>query len=232
LLALLAGAVVVQGKEVDAPPGLAGSGRFGWARLITSRVDWKRHARADLTLTDFIHRQTNLNIDSTWYAADPAKLEDLCLYPLVFVNDARPVSEPRSQSNLAEYLKRGGFMIVDACQGTEKEPTRFLREHLEFFRTLLPEATIRELPRDHALFSCYFDLKERPPHTWVYNAKVPKLSEEWLGMRFNAVFLGDRMVALISLSALQCGWDGFGPPGGATESMKAIVNIYVYAMSP
>jgi hypothetical protein len=232
LLAFLAGAPLVRGEGAAASPHLAGSGHFGWARLITSRADWQRHARADRLLTAFVHRQTNLNIDPTWHAADPAKLEQLCTYPLVFVNDVRPVSEPASQKNLAEYLKRGGFMIVDACQGTEKEPTRFLREHIAFFRALLPEATIRELPENHALFSCYFELKDRPPHTWVYNAKVPELSAAWLGTRFNGVFLGDRMVALISLSALQCGWDGFGPPGGATESMKAIVNIYVFAMSP
>jgi len=96
---------------------------------------------------------------------------------------------------------------------------------------MLPGATVQELPENHPLFRSYFELKAHPSHTWVFNAMVPKLSMDWLSTRFNGVFVHERMVALISLSALQCGWDGYGVTGCDVESMKTLVNIYVYAMT-
>jgi hypothetical protein len=234
LVACLAGSTCLLARDADNFLGdstQSRGGRIGWARLITTRVDWQRHARSDPKLTDFIYKQTSLNIDATWYSADPEKLEQLSAFPLVFVNDLREVRRHEGQQNLAEYLQRGGFLIIDACQGTEKEPKRFLREHIEYFHALLPEATVRELPKEHPVFSCYFELREHPPHTWIFNATVPELSAEWLATRFNGVSVGERMVALISLSALQCGWDGYGRAGADIESMRALVNIYVYAMS-
>ena len=42
----------------------------------------------------------------------------------------------------------------------------------------------------------------------------------------------DRLAGVISLSGLQCGWDGMvAPAGHNVECMKMLVNIYTYALT-
>ena len=50
-------------------------------------------------------------------------------------------------------------------------------------------------------------------------------------MGYTAIKIGSRLAGIISLSGLQCGWDGMiAPPGHDVACMKMLVNIYVYAM--
>jgi hypothetical protein len=69
----------------------------GWARLKTSSPNWKRHAGADPTLTQFFRDETTLNIDAVWYQADVDHLEELCRYPLLFSQGVGIVTEPAAE---------------------------------------------------------------------------------------------------------------------------------------
>jgi hypothetical protein len=58
--------------------------------------------------------------------------------------------------------------------------------------------------------------------------------DSWSGREtfpLRALYNGERMVGIISLSGFQCGWDGQGGAGEAVEAMKMVVNIYIYAMT-
>jgi hypothetical protein len=222
---LASSARAAPGAEPEPPRG----GRVGWARLKTSSGHWKRHARSDFVLSDFIRTHTSLNMDPSWYAADPAQIESLAAYPLVFTNDLTTVRDERSRQNLGEYLKRGGFLIVDGCVNTEvtPNPDRFLSDNREMLLGLLPGGSIRELSKEHELYTSYFPLRLRPVHTQRQPYK-----QQW--MRHGLYGVWDRhhrMVAVLGVSGFQCGWDGFGEPGGGAECMKTVVNIYVYAMT-
>lgn len=209
----------------DEPRG----GRVGWARLITPNATWQRHAEKDDVLSKFIRTQTSLNIDPTWYSADPAQLDKLCAYPLIFTNNLTDVRDRTQLANVAEYLRRGGFLFVDACINTSvtPDPDQFLRQHVELFGRLFPSARIRMLPPDHEIYRRYFAMSETPPHSYMESVFDPK----WHRHGLYGVFEGERMLALLSLSGLQCGWSGWQRPDNGPECMKMVVNIYVYAMT-
>lgn len=199
-------------------------GRVAWGRLITASSSWSVHYQNDPQLAAFIHDQTSLNIDPTCYPADPAKLDQLCKYPFIFTNNLTNVRDPLQLANLREYLQRGGFLYIDRCVNLAFSLPQeiFYERHVELFRQFLPDAEIRELRDDHEIFNCYFPWTEQsrdalrrfrePGHSTIYG-----------------VFLSGRMVALLSLANLQCGWPNSRLRQPA--SMRMIANIYVYTMT-
>ncbi|HKB90511.1 MAG TPA: DUF4159 domain-containing protein [Opitutaceae bacterium] len=235
IFAFALGPAYAQVQTDDAPPThetvVPRGGRVGWARLITANGHWKRHARSDSVLSDFIRTQTSLNMDTTWYAADPADLKQLSAYPVIFSNGIETVTDPQSLKNIGEYLKRGGFLLIDACINpwVTPDPDQFLAENTMLMTHILPGVTIRELPNDHDIFSSFFTMDIRPPHT-----RGPRFRTDWDRWERHGilgVYDGDRLVATITVSGLQCGWDGFGQTHQAEICMQMIVNIYVYAMT-
>ena len=223
---LLAGVVfapgiAVLGRSLD---NLRGD-RVGWARLKTRSPIWMRHARSDPKLTQFFRDCTTLNIDSAWYAADVERLEEMCKYPLLFSQDIRPAQNGDARNNLVEYIRRGGFLLIDSCinPGSRGDANVFIAQHSSAFTEMLPEARVSLLPDDHELFHCYFKFPDGPPHTAV--------EPGWNNHGFYAVHSGLRLVGIISTSGLQCGWDNMKPlPGHDVICMRMLVNIYIYAM--
>jgi hypothetical protein len=207
----------------------------GWARLKTSSPYWKRHAGADPTLTEFFRDETTLNIDPVWYAADVGNLDELCRYPFLFSQAVGVVNEPAGQRNVAEYIRRGGFVLVDACHDIHVTPDfdLFLSQQIQFYATALPEAQIVTLPPTHDVYRCLFQSPDgRPPHTFMGNIYDPEKARHGL----YGVMLGSRMAGIISVCGWQCGWDHVTEhpsPSGyevGVECMKMVVNIYVEAM--
>lgn len=204
-------------------------GHVGWARIVTPNTAWNRHAETDPVLTQFIRKQTSLNIDPTWYSADPASVDQLCNYPLIFTNNLTDIVNPAHWKNLQEYLRRGGFIFVDSCINTTitPDPDVFLERHIALIKTIAPGATVKELPANHDIYHQYFTMTETPPHTFMRNI----YNKQWARHGLYGVFDGDRLISLISLSGLQCGWAGTYTRPHAEECMKMVVNIYVYAMT-
>lgn len=214
----------------SAPPALVRGGRVGWARLSTPDAIWRRHADSDPTLSTFIRTQTSLNIDPTWYEARIEHLEELCSYPLLFANSIDKITNPTQRANLAEYLQRGGFLIVDACINRDltPNPDAFYDAHIAAFKAILPTCEIRRLPEDHPIYSNFFVMSERPPHSYHSGHYNPV----WAKHGFYAVIVDNTPVALISLSGLQCGWTFIDvDPRSGDKALRMLTNIYVYAMT-
>jgi Domain of unknown function (DUF4159) len=208
----------------DEPRG----GRVGWARLITSYPSWKQHSDQDPKLAGFIRSQTNLNIDPVWYTVDPGDLDQLCAYPFIYVKDLTSVRSQRDLDNIQEFFRRGGFICIDPCISgfSAGDLDAFLKKHTKLFTSLFSDCTVRELPDSHEIFRCYFNVTVDdlfPPDMIRLGASKP----EHIGMV--GVFLGERMIAAISVSGLECGWPQ--TPLREPGCMKMIVNSYIYAMT-
>lgn len=209
--------VATRGSEMAATPR---GGRVGWARLVTGSSSWSVHNGNDPLLAKFIREQTSLNIDPTCYPVEPAQLEKLCAYPLIFTNNLTNVRDPKHLANLREYLRRGGFIYIDRCVNLSfsLEQEIFYQRHLALFAQFLPGAEVRELDDAHPINHCYFTTgpKNRGSnarnHSGIYG-----------------VFDQGRLVVLLSNANFQCGWPQSRDRGAA--SMKMIANIYVYAMT-
>lgn len=204
--------------------------RVGWARLKTPSKAWFRHAKGDPSLMLFLQENTTLNIDPTWHVADVKSIAEMSQYPLLFSQGVHMIDDPVSRANLAEYIRRGGFLLIDACinRGITPDPNLFLEQQQKFLKEILPEARVIALPRDHPVYSTYFKIPGGlPPHTYHDNI----FNEEWHKHGLYGVFIDSHLAGLVSLSGLQCGWDHMpGPKDHNVACMRMLVNIYVYAI--
>lgn len=205
--------------------------RVGWARLkVPGPLNvWRRHAEADPVLAHFLHTQTTLNIDQTWYFADVENLEEMVAYPLLFAQSIADVTTAGGKSNMAEYVRRGGFLLIDQCcnRGINPDDSAYLLAQQQMLAEILPEARVELLPNDHEIYRACFEIKGGPPHTYFNNIWDEERSKRGL----YGIMIGDRMAGVITLSGLQCGWAGMiAPAGHDVKSMKMAMNIYIYAM--
>lgn len=202
----------------------------GWARLKTPSEYWRRHSDGDPTLMQFLRENTTLNIDPTWYVADVENLPQMCAYPLLFSQGIHMLNTPTSKANLGEYMRRGGFLLIDSCINTNitPDPDEFMRRQIAMLAEILPEARVEELPPNHDVYNCFFQFPEgRPPHMFMANVYDP----DWAKFGLSGVMIGNRMAGIISMSGLQCGWARMmQPPGYDITCMKMLVNIYIWAM--
>lgn len=203
----------------------------GWARLKTPSDYWMRHANADPTLMQFLRDNTTLNIDPIWYVADVESLQQMCAYPLLFSQGIGMLNTPTSKANLAEYMRRGGFLLIDSCINTNitPDPDQFFRDQVGMLSEILPEAHVVALPPDHDVYKCFFQFPDgRPPHTFMDGIYNP----DWDKFGLYGIMIGNRTAGVISLSGLQCGWARMiAPEGHDIECMKMLVNIYIWAMT-
>ncbi|MET0261366.1 MAG: DUF4159 domain-containing protein [Rariglobus sp.] len=219
-------------EPTNPPPNPAPrGGRVGWARLISDDPEWRRHARSDSGLSDFIKSHTSLNLEPAWQTADATKPEELGRFPLLFSTGLATFRDDDRRKNLREYLDRGGFLIIDACINRDltPDPDRFLAENTTALSSIVPGGAVKPLAADHAIYACFFNLRDKPPHT--YHDAV--FDSRWARHPLNGVFnASGRLCAVLSLSGLQCGWDRMpGPEGHTEQCMQMVVNIYVHAMT-
>lgn len=228
---IVAVVTLVCGWGVSSAPAASESiraGKIEWTRLITPSPYWNRHAEADNRLLDYLATRTPLIVNPKMEYASPKSLENLCRYPFIYAHDVSSLP-PEESANLAEFIKRGGFLFVDFCGNTQINPAPdiFLRNQLAVLQRHLPELRVQNLLPSHEVFSIYFKMTEFPPQTRPGDSV-------WLDGPTNpmpALYLGDRMIGIIGLNGLQCGWANVGSAEHAARCMQMIANIYIYAMS-
>jgi hypothetical protein len=208
--------------------------RVGWARLKTPSQWWKRHAETDPVLMRFFHDNTSLSLDPIWRVADVEQFDQMCKFPLLFSQGVDTVQTETGRANIAEYIRRGGFLLIDACidDRVTPDPDVFLSRQKELLESVLPESRMLNVPGEHAVFRCLFDIPEHKPpqtHTFYYKRDDPR----WAKHGLYEVQIGARAAGVITLHGLQCGWARVGrppPEGHDIACMRTLVNIYVYAM--
>lgn len=196
--------------------------QFQWARLRTSGPYWNRHSGADPALLRYLAKATVLKIDPVAHSLRADSVDALIVYPFIYCDNISHLAHVEA-ANLAEYLRRGGFLCIDACAHRAINPSipAFLEAQIRVLATHFPNLRIEELLPEHEIFSVYFQLKDPPPYRKANGERHPTY----------AVFDGDHLIGVIGLNGMQCGWsdDTAGPYG--TECAQMMANIYVYAMT-
>lgn len=135
---------------------------FTFARIrYNSHSGWRRWATdypdADLNFSYRLQQLTSLKVNP-----QPVVLEltDDTLFDHPFIYLIEPGTLEFSEAEVAalrKYLLNGGFLMVDDFWG-EAEWDNFHRE----IRRVFPDREPTELPLDHPIFHCVYDLKEKP----------------------------------------------------------------------
>ena len=112
---------------------------------------------ADLNLSYRLQQLTSLKVDPhgrIMRLTDP----DLFRYPFIYLIEPGGIYlSPEEITALRRYLLNGGFLMVDDFWGEEE-----WRALYNAMKLVFPEREPVELPLEHPIFHCVYDLKEKP----------------------------------------------------------------------
>jgi hypothetical protein len=132
------------------------TGRRGWY----GSGDWTTDAPdAELNLSYRLQQLTSMKVHPEPHRHSLRITdENLVHYPFIYiVEPGELLFSDEEVDTLRRYLLNGGFLMVDDFWG-EYEWSNFYEQ----IKRVFPDREPEELPLDHRIFHCVFDLKEKP----------------------------------------------------------------------
>jgi hypothetical protein len=206
-----------------------GYGHYG-GRWATDYPD------SDLNFSYRLQELTSLQVNP-----HPKVLEltspELFDYPFIYlIEPGALLFEEAEVKALRRYLLNGGFLMVDDFWG-EDEWYNFYTQ----FRRVFPDRDLEELPLEHEVFHCVYDLKEKPQIPSIGHALSGRTAERWDAEVPHYKGLFDdkrRMMAIVCHNTdLGDGWEREGVDAwyfrefSEKRSYPLGINIVVYAMT-
>jgi hypothetical protein len=221
-----AGEPPIAGPVTPSEPSSGPStGTFYFPRLkfdvLAERCNWDCYPDADANLRRQVRRLTNINMSEEAVVCSLDDLDGMVKYPFVFATDERHFKfSKKEEDNLAEYLKRGGFLYGDDC--VYENQSLFFRDYRDMMNKIWPDNPMRRVPDDHPLYHCYFDFPKG----------LPNLQGEFVGSWATFDRKSDRILTLVTPTDMHCGWTcRFFNPELNMAALKMGINIIVYYLS-
>jgi len=191
---------------------------------------------SDLNFSYRLQELTSLKVDpdgKILRLTDP----ELFDYPFIYIIEPGALYFDEAEVKaLRRYLFNGGFLMVDDFWG-EDEWDNLYRE----MKRVLPDREPQELPLEHEIFHCVYDLKEKPQIPSINHYFGGRRTERWDAQEphYRAFYDDDgRIMALICHNTdLGDGWEREGvDPGYFREYSEKWaypmgINIVTYAMT-
>src|ERR1041385_3977606 len=134
-------------------------GKYGFGHTPPDERWMIDFPEADLNFSYRLQQLTSLKVDPNTRTVELTDKE-LFDYPFIYiVEPGRLRFEDEEVPILRNYLLNGGFLMVDDFWGKE-EWTNFYEQIKRVFPE--PKFEPSELPLEHEIFHCVFDLKEKP----------------------------------------------------------------------
>jgi hypothetical protein len=210
----------------DASNGTVKTGTFFLPRLkfdvIQARASWDIYPIADVNLRRQLRRLTNVNVSEEPVVVSLDDFDSLKRYPFVFATDEQHFKfSQKEEDNLAEFLRRGGFIYGDDCVLGSTSILFFL-DFRKMMNKIFPDNPMRRVPDDHELYHCYFDFPKG----------LPYLQGQDLGSWATFDKRTGRILTLLTPTDMHCGWTcRFFTPELNLESLKMGINIIIYYLS-
>lgn len=206
-------------------------GGWGGGKWATDYPD------SDLNFSYRLHELTALEVDPHGKIIELTD-ESLFDYPFIYLIEPGDMvlDEPEVLA-LRRYLLNGGFLMVDDFWG-EREWANFYRE----IKRVFPDREPIELPLEHEIFHCVYDLKKKPQipsiHAWLSTGLTTERADA-PEPHYRAIFDDKgRMMAIICHNTdLGDGWEREGEDQRYFQefsekwSYPLGINIVTYAMT-
>lgn len=238
-IVLLAGTLLVSaGNDLSYPDGPRPE--FTFLRLMYSGRGWRGSSWAvDYPKADqqFLYGLQKLS-DFTFIAAEnralPINDPELFEYPFVYAVEVGHMElSSEEAATLREYLMRGGFLVVDDFHG----PYEWQKFYLQI-KKVFPELEPFDLPADHPVFHCYFDIDrliQIPGLQYLYTGRT------WEKGGFQARYMGiedenGRLMVMINYNVdLGDAWEWAEQPAYPREyanlAFQLGINYIIYSMT-
>jgi hypothetical protein len=216
-------------RAADSTPKAVKTGTFFFPRLLFHVKDetgdqWNTDPIGDVILRRRLAELTNINVSQDPVVVKLADLEHMCRYPFVFATSEGYFDLPRNEeTNLREFLERGGFVHADDCV-LGRTGDRFFRDYVKMMNKLFPDNPMRKIPADHELYHCYFQFPE---------GAVYLQGDRSIGGDYGLFEKGTgRIMTLCSPWDYHCGWCCMFFTSQLNEqAIKMGINIIIYYLT-
>lgn len=230
--AALGGAPLLAGAEStgdDEGPKTVKTGTFFFPRLMFHVKDntgdqWNIYPVGDVILRKRLVQLSNINASQDPVVVRLADLDSACNYPFVFATSEGYFDLPKDEeTNLKEYLMRGGFVYADDCV-LGKTGDRFFRDYLKMINRLFEkeQMEMKRVPQDHEINHCYFHFPKGEPFLQGVNHGAHALFEKGTG----------RIMTYLTPGDLHCAWTCLWCDKAMSEAcLKMGINIIIYYLT-
>jgi hypothetical protein len=211
--------------------GWRGGGRGRWA------IDYPD---AELNLAFRLQQMTSLKVNPEPVVVDLSD-DDIFNYPFLYiVEPGALIFDELEVENLRRHLLNGGFLMFDDFWGEDEWENVFIE-----IKRVFPDREIVDLPIEHPIFHCVFDLKEKPQvpsvniATHYRGTGITWEREDAKEVHYRAIFddKGRMMVIICQNTDLGDGWEREGEDEwyfrefAEKRAYPMAINIIFYAMT-
>ena len=189
----------------------------------------------DENLIHVLHRMTDIDV-APQTRCIPIQHPDLFNYPMIYSSEAGQMIFDDSDAHvLREYLKRGGFWMIDDFWGTF-EWANFEKEMKKVF----PDRSIVEIPMNHPIFHSVYNIEEKmqvPNIGYAYSANPVTWEQDGYEPYMRGIFDDNgRLLVFINfntdlMDASEWADDPRYPQYFSAYSYKIFTNAVVHALS-
>ncbi|MEW6251908.1 MAG: DUF4159 domain-containing protein, partial [Planctomycetota bacterium] len=190
--------------------------------------DWRPFPNALVRLAEFLRDEANLDVVPEYRQV---RLTDPDLYasPILFLAGHFDFELGAAERQaLADHLRRGGFLVADACCGTEPFDTALHR----LLKQAFPASALEKLPADHPLFAGAPGFKMT---TVDYSPDVARAHPELDTPELWGLAIDGRLAVVYSPYSLSCGLSGPAFDGcwglASDDARRLAANIVLYALT-
>jgi hypothetical protein len=205
---------------------MGGGGRrggWGWGPVGASNgPPWSHDfPRSEENLMKIMSEVTKIDVNPGGHLINFSS-EDCFKYPIAYLCEVGYLNLSETEAkNMREYCLRGGFLIVDDFRGQD------WYNFADQMRYVFPNRQLEELPRNHPIFTCFYDLTNinlRP----YYDRGYP----QYFGMKDDN---GRLMMVVDYNNDISEYWewsaDPFARISDTNEAFKYGVNYIMYALT-
>ncbi|MEZ4652268.1 MAG: DUF4159 domain-containing protein [Candidatus Eisenbacteria bacterium] len=218
---LLLGATLPLAGPARGQAHLPGPG-FSIARLqYGGGGDWYSNPSSLPNLAEAVRERTSIAVEGTEEMRVSILDPEFFNFPYVYMNGHGNVRFTDAElTRLRKYLLAGGFLFADDNYGMDES---FRREMARLF----PDRKLVEVPFDHPIYHCFYDLRQGPPKVHEHDGKP----SQGFG-----IFDGNRLMVFYTYQAdigdgIEDPEEHKDPPDVREAAMKMAINTVVYAMT-
>jgi len=198
--------------------------KFGTNGYIGHRGWSHNYPASDQNFNEFIRRSTGINVDEMSYRVVELSSPEVFDYPFIYVSEPGEMELTATEvSNLREYIRRGGFLLMDDFDG----PVQIATMKSQVYRAF-PEQLFAEIGTEHLFFNIHFQLDN-------LDGMAPYVPGEKISYHSIVNATGDIAIAAGYNNDLANFWEwyylGDMPLKPATDAFRLGVNALVYSMT-